>query len=201
MKKKEWVYRQILYEAAGKKTRLTQLGLSKELGISLCTVNNALKPLAQMGIISIRRMGFELLEPKKLLLFWASVRNLQKDVVYSTRADMGIAQIEKNMPDGVIYTAYSGYKFRLKSAPADYSEVYVYAGAEALKEIEKRFARKEGPQNLFVLKTDCALEKIAHNKVAPLEQIYADLWNLRQWYAKEFTNALEGGGLNGRILE
>lgn len=191
MKKKEWVYRKMLHEEAGKK-RLTQLGLSKELGISLCTVNNALKPLAQMGIISIKRMGLGLLEPKKLLLFWASVRNLQKDVVYSTRADMPVSQIEKSMPDGVFYTAYSGCKFRLKRVPADYSEVYVYAGGKALEEIEKRFPRKDGPQNLFVLKSDGALEKISHDGVAPLEQIYADLWNLRQWYAKEFTDALEG---------
>ena len=192
MKKKEWIYRQILYEAMEKKAnRFTQLKLSQKLNISLSTVNNALNPLEKMGAIDVGQMGFRIMDARKITLYWASIRNLQKDIIYATRADLPVSEIEKSMPSKTIYTAYSACKFKYSSVPADYSEVYVYADEGQCEKIAKRFPKKEGPPNLFALKADFTLFSISKNNIAPLCQVYADLWNLRQWYAKEFVKYLE----------
>ena len=136
MKKKELVYREILYEVIEKKTRtMTQAELSRKLKISLSTVNNAIKPLVKMNALYIEKRCFKIIDPKKILYYWASVRNIEKDIIYKTRAEKQVKQIESEMPSHIIFTAYSGYKFKFKDVPADYSEVYVYADEETKKEI------------------------------------------------------------------
>ncbi|MFH0714983.1 MAG: hypothetical protein V1847_04330 [Candidatus Diapherotrites archaeon] len=130
----------------------------------------------------------KLLDKEKALAFWASIRNLEKDIVYKTRAELKVAEIEKLMPSGISFTAFSAFKRRFKEVPADYSEVYVYAGEEELAELKKRFPPKEGPANLIVLAKpkNIEVEKIVSN-----EQMFVDLWNLKEWYAKEFLTALK----------
>lgn len=183
MKKIELVYNEILFQALEKKNKkLTQKNLSKLLDISLSTVNYALNPLKEMGAIQINQRNFTVINPKKILLYWASIRNLNKDIIYKTRVNKGISQIEKFMPASIIFTAYSAYKFIFKDVPADYSEVYVYA--DNLSEIKKRFPENNQVPNLFVLKK----EKINSLTIANL---FVDLWNLKEWYAREFLNKLE----------
>jgi hypothetical protein len=97
-------------------------------------------------------------------------------------------KIEGSMPSGAIFTAFSGYRLLFKEAPADYSEVYVYADEKALKEIKERFPAKPGPPNIVVLAKDAYLER---GPIVPVSQIYADLWNIKEWYAKEYLDALE----------
>ncbi len=182
MKKNELVYREILLEAMERKNKsLTQLVLSKRLGISLSTVSNALKPLRKMGAVNVRLKSFEIADTRKILLYWASIRRLERDIIYAARATLAAVEIEKAMPSDVVFGAYSAYKFMFKQMPADYSEVYVYAGR--LEEIRKRFPESKGPPNLFVLKKDFDKMTVAH--------LYADLWNIREWYAREFLKALE----------
>jgi hypothetical protein len=152
-------------------------------------VNNALKPLAEMGAIGILRRGVKITDAEKMLLYWASVRDLGKDIVYSTRADAPPSGIEKGMPPRVAYTAYSAYKFRFGDVPADYSEVYVYS--EDVAEIKRRFPPRAGPPNLFVLKPDGRLFGLAKDDIAPLSQVFVDLWNVKEWYAREFAAALK----------
>jgi hypothetical protein len=94
-----------------------------------------------------------------------------------------VKQIESEMPADIVYAAYSAYKFKFKDVPADYSEVYVYS--DNLKEIEKRFPKNNNTPNLFVLKRDKNL------KEPTLALIFVDLWNLKEWYAKEFLKAME----------
>ena len=181
MKKIEFVYNKILEESIENKNyRLTQKSLSKELKISISTVNYALKPLKQMGAIKINLRNFDIINVKKILYYWASIRNLQKDIIYKTGVDKDIIEIEKNMPPSALFTAYSYYKFKFNDVPADYSEIYVYCNKE---DIKKRFNETKGIPNLFVLKKN-------FNKVT-LANSFVDLWNLREWYAKEFLQALE----------
>ncbi len=181
MKKKELVYREILYQSIEKKNRrLTQASLAKGLGISLSTVNHSLKPLRSMGAISVRQRGFEVADAKKILFYWASIRNIEKDIVYKTRASKTPIDMEKNMPGNTVFAAYSAYKFFFKSMPADYSEVYVYSSD--LKEIKKRFPENKNIPNLFVLK---GVDKMT------IAHIFVDLWNLKEWYAKRFLKELE----------
>ncbi|MDI6888613.1 MAG: winged helix-turn-helix transcriptional regulator [Methanocellales archaeon] len=186
MKKKEFVYRHILYMVLEQGEQVaTQQELSKILGISLSTVNYALKPLVRMGTVKINPMNFRVIDAKKILLYWASIRNVPKDIIYSTKVD-GVIEIEKSMPDDIVYGAYSAYKFNFKDVPADYSEVYVYS----LKKLEDRFPKKPGPANLFVLEKDPLIEK--YGRTTTMAQTYVDLWNINTWYAGEFIKALEG---------
>ena len=181
MKKLELVYDKILEEAIENKSyKLTQKALSKELKISLSTVNHALKPLKNMGAIKINLKNFEIINIKKILYYWASIRNIGKDIIYKTRVDKSVKGIEQNMPNSVIFTAYSAYKFKFKDTPADYSEVYVYGN---LEDIKKRFKEVKGIPNLFVLKKDI-------NKLT-LANLFVDLWNLKEWYARDFLQTLE----------
>ena len=192
MNKGEIVYCKMFFQCLEKKQRtFTQLALAKELSLSLSTVNAAIEPLERIGAITKANMGFRLIDPKKLLFLWASKRNLKKDVVYQTRTEILLSQIEKSMPSNAIYAAYTAYKFRFNDVPADYSEVYVYADEETLKEIKTRFPEKSGPPNLIVLKSNNGLKQTAEKGVCSVANIFVDLWNLPTWYAKEFLQALE----------
>lgn len=182
MKKMELVYNEILYEVIEKSNRkLTQLSLAKKLDISLSTVNLAIAHLDKINSIKKALKYFIVTDPKRILLYWASIRNLEKDIIYKTRVEKGVTQIEKNMPSDIIYGAYSAYKFTFKDIPADYSEVYVYSNN--LAEIKKRFPENKNPPNLFVLKKDISKMTKAN--------IFVDIWNLKEWYAREFLKALE----------
>ena len=182
MKKNELVYRYLLELALEKKTRkTTQAGIAKELGISISTVNNAINPLRKMGAVHIKLRSLEITNPKKIIYYWASIRNLEKDIIYKTRVNASVSEIEKNMPADVVYGSYSAYKFLFNDVPADYSEIYVYSSD--LTEIKKRFRENKNTPNLFVLKKDITNMTIAN--------IFVDLWNLKEWYAKDFLLALE----------
>ncbi len=166
----------------------TQKGIAERLGISLSTVNNAIKPLARIGAIEKRKFGLKLVDKEKALAYWASVRNLEKDIVYKTRAEMLIVEIEKSMPSGITFTAFTAFKLNFKDVPADYSEVYVYASEEELAELKNRFPQKKGPANLIILSKPGSF---GNRKIVPNELLFVDLWNLKEWYAKEFLKALK----------
>jgi predicted transcriptional regulator len=184
MKRAEEVYRKILQKSMeNKNNSFTQSELSKDLSMSLSLINLALKPLKKMGAIKVKRRGFSIVDKRKVLYYWASIRNIEKDIVYKTRADKPVKQIEAEMPDDIIYGAYSAYKFKFKKKEADYSEVYAYS--DNIKEIEKRFPKNEKAPNLFVLKKDKNMKQMT------LGLLFADLWNMKEWYAKDFLKALE----------
>lgn len=187
MKQKELIYRELLFQTIERKNYLfTQLALAKKLSLSLSIVNHSLKPLHQMGAISIKLRGLEIMDPLKILLYWASLRNLSQEIIYQTRVEQPIKKIEAELPDNIVFGAYSAYKFRFKDVPADYSEVYAYGNVE---EIKKRFPPTTKTPNLFVLEKDTLLED--YGKTTALAQTFVDLWNLREWYAREFLDALK----------
>ncbi len=186
MKKVELVYNEILYSCYELKNRkLTQNFLSKELEISLSTVNHALKPLKEMNIIKTNPMNFVVLDSYKLLLFWATKRRFVADIFYKTRAEESISKIEKLMPEEVIFAAFSAFKFRFGEVPADYSEVYIYAE----RKWKERFPERNGPSNVIFLKKEKTLEK--YGKMTTIAQTFVDLWNINTWYAQEFLKELE----------
>ncbi len=170
----------------------SQLELSKRLKISLSAVNAAVKPLDTMAAIEIKIRGLKELDKRKLALYYATHWNLRISIAYSTRVEMPVARLEKEMPAGVIFTAYSGYKFLYGEVPADYGEVYVYAGEKTLVELKRRFPGKNGRPNMFVLQSNAVIERLSRKGVAPKFQLFTDLWNLREWYAAEFLKRMEG---------
>jgi DNA-binding transcriptional regulator YhcF (GntR family) len=166
----------------------TQKQLSKDCKVSIGTVNYALKPLSQMGIIEKRQRSLTLINPKKLLLYWASIRNLTNEIIYTTYSKETIRTRESMMPP-CIFTAYTGYKFKFNEAPADYGEIYAYGDVELIKQ---RFPTNKSPiENIFTLRSDPHIEKRSTAGIAPLSLLYVDLWNMDTWYANEFIKALE----------
>ncbi len=190
MLKKEIIYGEVLNRfVKDKEVNFKQLALSKKFGFSLSTVNNAIRTLVGLGAIETEPRGFKLFDAKKALLYWATIRHLEKDIAYATRNEKGVTEIEKEVPSTAIFTCYSGYKFRYGEVPADYSEVYFYLPEEDIDEARKRFPERKGPANVFVLKLNKMMQ-VQEGVVMP-PQLYIDLWNMRTWYAKDFLSALE----------
>lgn len=189
MTKKEVIWREILFQATeNKKIEFTQKELAQKYGFSLSTVFNALKIPRDVNIIEGKR-GLKVKDIEKFLQLYSTFRNAKKDIIYQTHASKSAQEIEAEMPPGIIYGAYSAFLKKYQEAPADYDKAYVYSAAECLKEIKSRFPYHKGYANLIVLKADPWLESFG--KLTPDCQTFADLWNLPEWYAKNFLNALK----------
>ncbi len=146
-------------------------------------------------------MGFRLIDPKRALLYWAITRELGKDVAYTTFVPSRVEELEAELPRGAILTAYSGFRARFGSTPADYEQVFVYADVDVIKRAFKPTSGEK--RNLFVLTPDEHLQRLSEKNVAPLVQIYVDLWQLgapasrfveeiEREFAPAPTRALEG---------
>jgi DNA-binding transcriptional MocR family regulator len=189
MTKKEIIWREILFQSIeNKKFEFTQKELAQKYRFSLSTVFNALKVPREAGAVEGKR-GFRVLDIEKFLYLWATFRKIKKDIIYQTAVKKGVFSIEGEMPPFVIFGAYSAFLKKYKFAPADYDKVYVYIEEKNLEEIKKRFPPQKGYINLIVLKADPWLKNFG--PIIPDCQTFVDLWNLTEWYAKDFLNALK----------
>lgn len=189
MTKKEIIWREILFQVIeNKKFEFTQKELAQKYGFSLSTVFNALKIPREANIIEGKR-GFRIQDVEKFLYLWATFRKIKKDIIYQTVVKKRVFEIEGEMPPNVIFAAYSAFLKKYKQAPADYDKVYVYVEEKNLEEIKNRFPPQKGYQNLIVIKADPWLKNFG--KLTPDCQTFVDLWNLPEWYAKDFLNALK----------
>lgn len=190
MTKKEIIWREILYQAIeNKKTDFTQKALAQKYGFSLSTVFNAIIVPSQAGAIEKNGRGFRILDVEKFLYLWATFRKLKKDIIYQTNVSKNVREIEGEMPPNVIFGAFSAFCKKYKEVPADYDKAYAYLKKGGLEELKRRFPPKKGYFNLIVLDADPWLEKFG--KITPDCQTFVDLWNLPEWYAKDFLNALK----------
>jgi hypothetical protein len=189
MTKKEVIWREILFQAIeNKKFEFTQKELAQKYGFSLSTVFNSLRIPRSSSAIEGKR-GFKIRDLEKFLYLWATFRKIKKEILYQTSVKKGVFDIEGEMPTNVIFGAYSAFLKKYKEAPADYDKVYVYIEEKNLEEIKKRFPPQKGYQNLIVLKADPWLKNFGF--LTPDCQTFVDLWNLAEWYAKDFLNALK----------
>lgn len=188
MLKIEIIWRELLFQTLEKGTRqFTQTRLAEKFNFSTSTVFQALKIPRKMGAVRVTKRFFWLEDPEKLLYHWASTRNLQKDLSYATRVDLSVFEIEGQMPPAVIFGSYSAFRHHFGEAPADYDKVYIYASD--LKKVKERFPPQKGLSNLFVLKADNFLGN--YGPKTTLAQTFVDLWNLSDWYTKEFLKVLK----------
>lgn len=188
MTKKEIIWREIAYQSLERKVfKFTQKDLANKFGFSVSTVFNALKVPRQAGAIRVTGRFFEVIDKEKLLTIWATFRNLAKEIIYQTNVDLPISKIIGQLPGEVILGGYSYYQQKFGEAPADYDKIYVYA--EDLAEIKKRFPQSKGTPNLIVFKADDYLK--FYNHQLPLAQLFVDLWNFKDWQAKDFLEALK----------
>ena len=190
MSKKEILWREILNQAVeNKKIEFTQKKLAQKFGISTSTVFNALKIPRIQGAILVSGRNFRVVDIEKFLYIWATQRNLEKEIIFKTFMPKNAKEIEGLMPSGIIFGCYGAYTQKYQSAPADYDKVYIYAAQEKLEEIKKRFPKTKGNPNIFVLRKDSLLAP--YGNLTPDVQTFVDIWNLKDWYAKEFLNKLK----------
>jgi hypothetical protein len=191
MKKIETIWHDLLFRALEKgEFRHTQKSLSEDYGYSLSTINLAVKSLAGIGGVEISGKFFVIKDIKKILYFWATHRNLEKDIIYKTWVNEPISEIEGLIPDGAILACYTAAKEMLKEPPADYSKVYFYFDEKNLETVKNRFPFKKSENpNLIILKGYPWQRN--YGQVTSLPQTFVDLWNLNDWYAKDFLIALE----------
>lgn len=189
MTKKEIIWREILFQAIeNKKIEFTQKELAQKYGFSLSTIFNALKIPRRVSAVEGKR-GLEVRDIDKFLHLWATFRKFKKDIIYQTNVSKNVREIEGEMPPKVIFGGYSAFLKKYKEAPADYDKIYVYSSENEVEEIKKRFLPQKGYINLIVLSADPWLKNFGN--ITPDCQTFADLWNLSEWYAKDFLNALK----------
>lgn len=197
MNKKCAIYREILYckRTAGK-IRFTQKELAQTLGISTSTVFHALKTARATSIIRVTGRFFVLQDYRKLLYLFATERNLTKDIADSWHLEGSPFDIESVMPPSVSFGIYSAARFFLPTMPVEYDHVYIYARAEDIELVRARVGQftlsngteKKGAKNFFIITPDPLFSRYTH----PLfEQLFADVWNAPEWYAKDILKACE----------
>jgi len=184
MKKIELIWRHILFETIERKqTHFQQQQLAMHFSISSSTVNAALVPLRRLGGIRVGGRGFDVVDYEKILYHWANIRRFQRDIASSFRLTSSITDIEGQLPPGTIPTAYTAIRERFGEPPADYDTVYCYHSDPKL--VQQRFIKEciKGTPNVFVLQADPFLSRYS---TLPLAQLFVDLWNITDWYAKDF---------------
>lgn len=187
MKKIEIIWREILYQSIERgNRRFTQKELAARFGFSTSTVFQALKPVREMGAARVTARNFVLEDPEKLLYHWASVRVLSKDLIFQGRVKLSPFEIEGLAPPQAVLAGYSAARMILGEAPADYDKVYFYA--KSAIPFQSRYEVTSSNPNLFVLHADDFLKD--YGQVTTYAQTFTDLWNIPDWYAKEFVNAL-----------
>lgn len=172
----------------GKKERSTQLALSRECGVSLGFVNKIINRMADIGAVDIQRRQFRIIDSSKIIFDWASKRKIKQDISEKYPIDMSITEIEKSLP--FIFTGYSAWRLLTNSVPFDYDEIYIYVPLEK-KELFKIWLKdkpiKKGKENLFVIFTDDEhLIKNSKKKIAPLPQIFVDIYSIGKLPSKYF---------------
>jgi len=186
MLKIEYIWRELLDRVVEKRNPdFTITELAKKYTLSTSVVNHALIPLRNLNIVKINKTSSKVVDWERLLFFWATRRNLKKDIIYSTFANSPVYDREGQMSPEVIPTAFTAFRLYFKKTPADYDHIYFYS--DKIGKISKRFPHSKRPSNIFILKPDPYLLK---SKKLSLVQLFVDLWNLPEWYAKDFQEAV-----------
>lgn len=188
MKKYERTYREILNGILSKKEKFSQLELSKKCHVSIGLVNKTLKRLKEIGAVEIFPMQFRIIDASKIIFDWATKRNINKEISEKYFIDMKITEMEKSLP--FILTAYSAWRLLNKSVPFEYNKIYVYV-PENEKELLKTWLKdkplKKGRENLFIIFTnDKHLIENSKKKIAPIPQIFVDIYSLPEFESKYF---------------
>lgn len=189
MKKIEFIWREILYQTLEKRVaRFEQKQLAAQFHISTSTVHAALLPLRDLGAIDIGGRGFSVIDYEKILYHWANHRKINRDITARLSVSLPVSEIEGFMPADAIPAVYSAFTETFRTPPADYDAVWFYHPDP--ETVKKRFASQSsnGKPNCFILHPDPFLTQYP---TLPLSQLFIDLWQMHDWYAKEFIKRLK----------
>ncbi len=187
MLKIEYVWRELLYQAIEKAVvEFTLTQLAQTFNLSTSVVAHALHPLRDLHIVNVGKVQSRMRDVERLLFFWTTRRNVKNDIIYQTYSPLFVFEREALMPASVFPTAYSACRLYYDEIPADYEKVYFYS--HDIEEVKKRFPRVEKKEpNIFILKAD---HFFTHYPRTTLAQIFVDLWNLPDWYSKEYLDVI-----------
>ncbi|OGK26474.1 hypothetical protein A2954_02565 [Candidatus Roizmanbacteria bacterium RIFCSPLOWO2_01_FULL_37_12] len=187
MLKIEYIWKDLLDRTIEKNNpEFTITELANKYSLSTSVVNHALIPIRELNIIKVSKTSSQVIDWERLLFFWATRRNLKKDIVYSTYSNLPVFKREGLMPADVTPTAYTAFRLLFKRVPSDYDRVYFYSNNP--NNVIKRFPKKEGSPNIFILTSNKSLVTSNQLQIS-LSQLFVDLWNLPEWYAKDFQEA------------
>lgn len=190
MQKTNLILREILHQVLEKKNDfMSQKSVSEKCETSTETVNRTVTKLNNFNAVEKKPQGFRVTKPQKILQYWAAVRNLHDDIVWSTKSAYSMKEIERELPRKSILTAYSGYRKKYEEKPFPYKKVYAYGDPQKVK---KRFSKsKTAGGNLILLEKDKHLEKVSRYQIPPLSQIFVDLWQIGTNTAERYQEKIE----------
>jgi len=85
MLKIEYVWRELLYRAIElNQPNFTITELANRFHLSSSMVSHALLPLRGLNIVKIGKIKSTVVDTERLLYFWATRRNLNKEIIYQT---------------------------------------------------------------------------------------------------------------------
>src|SRR3989344_2606330 len=106
MRKIEYVWRELLYKAIEQKDPYFSLTkLAQKFDLSTSVVSHAVYPLRELGIAEVGKRSSKIIDSEKLLFFWATRRNIKKDIIYATHSQLSVVERETSLPAGVFLTA------------------------------------------------------------------------------------------------
>lgn len=189
MTKIETVWCQLLFDVLERgETHFQQQKLAEALSISTSTVHHALRDLRRMGAVQVGGDGGVVIDPEKILMHWASHRDLSRDIVSIVTLPEPVLEVEGLLPPGSILGGYSAVRHWYGEAPADYTTVHVYHRDPRV--VEARFAgAPSGDTILVVLKSPPLVP--TRPETTSLAHTFVDLWNLPDWMAKDFVRRVK----------
>jgi len=192
MRKEERILREILTGIKEGKERFFQKDISKVCNVSIGLVNKVIKKLEFQGSVQRGGRGFSVIDANKILFYWATKRRIKEEVSEKYYIKSSVENIEKTLPNCVIFTAFSGWRLLTGRVPADYREVYVFVpkGSEEVMRLWLKGNKpSKGPENLFIIYTDDEhLIKNSKKNIVPVPQIFVDLYSVGGISSKYFLN-------------
>jgi hypothetical protein len=180
LRKLERIYRELLLCSLREVSLVRQEDIASVCGVSLGLVNKTVRKLEVAMAVEATRTGVRVLSPARLLNLWAAERDLGRDVWRSFRLDP-VAEVEKDLPRGVLATGFSGWFCVSGRRPAEYDRLYFYVTDMESFELwfgfRKRRVRKVNP-NVFVLWVhDEHLVSSSEKGVVCVPQVYVDIYS------------------------
>lgn len=178
--KTERIYRELLLRSLSKVSKSRQEELASRCRVSLGLVNKTVKKLEGVRAVEATKSGVRVLSPARILNLWATERKLDRDIVSAFRLD----PLEKgaNLPRSATLTAFSGWCAIARRCPAEYSRIYFYIWDreefDRWFEFRKSKIRKTNPNTFALQVDDPHLLQTAENGIAPVPQIYVDIYSI-----------------------
>jgi hypothetical protein len=189
MRKFERIYRELLLSSLSEVSLVRQEDVALVCGVSLGLVSKTVRKLEGAMAVEATRRGVRVLSPARLLNLWAAERDLGKDVWQMFRLDP-VGKVERDLPEDVLVTGFSGWCSISGHKPADYDRLFFYVTDKESFDLwfgfRKERMRRTNP-NVFVLYADDEhLVRSSERGVVCVPQVYVDIYSADGLLASHF---------------